>query len=90
MTSSTDADDRPVLLEVRDVVVHYGRIQALHGVSLVVHEGELVTLLGSNGAGKTTMMRAISGSAAADVGFGVVRRARHHPGQGAPPGDRRA
>jgi branched-chain amino acid transport system ATP-binding protein len=64
MTNSTDTPDtdpRPVLLEVRDVVVHYGRIQALHGVSLVVHEGELVTLLGSNGAGKTTMMRAISG-----------------------------
>ena len=60
MTQS-DTDPRPVLLEVRDVVVHYGRIQALHGVSLVVHEGELVTLLGSNGAGKTTMMRAISG-----------------------------
>jgi branched-chain amino acid transport system ATP-binding protein len=58
---STDPDPRPVLLEVRDVVVHYGRIQALHGVSLKVHEGELVTLLGSNGAGKTTMMRAISG-----------------------------
>jgi branched-chain amino acid transport system ATP-binding protein len=63
MTSSesTDLDPRPVLLEVRDAVVHYGRIQALHGVSLVVREGELVTLLGSNGAGKTTMMRAISG-----------------------------
>ena len=58
---ATDLDSRPVLLEVRDVVVHYGRIQALHGVSLVVREGELVTLLGSNGAGKTTMMRAISG-----------------------------
>jgi branched-chain amino acid transport system ATP-binding protein len=41
--------------------VHYGRIEALHGVSLVVRQGELVTLLGSNGAGKTTMMRAISG-----------------------------
>ena len=41
--------------------MHYGRIQALHGVSLVVREGELVTLLGSNGAGKTTIMRAISG-----------------------------
>jgi branched-chain amino acid transport system ATP-binding protein len=54
-------DERPVLLEVRDVVVHYGRIKALHGVSLVVREGELVTLLGSNGAGKTTMMRAVSG-----------------------------
>ncbi len=60
MTNS-DADDRPVLLEVRDIVVHYGRIEALHGVSLVVRQGELVTLLGSNGAGKTTMMRAISG-----------------------------
>jgi branched-chain amino acid transport system ATP-binding protein len=64
MTKSVDTPDfttRPVLLEVRDVVVHYGRIRALHGVSLKVHEGELVTLLGSNGAGKTTMMRAISG-----------------------------
>ncbi|WP_029107730.1 ABC transporter ATP-binding protein [Mycobacterium sp. URHD0025] len=60
MTSSVETS-RPVLLEVRDVVVHYGRIKALHGVSLVVREGELVTLLGSNGAGKTTMMRAISG-----------------------------
>ncbi|MCW2592777.1 MAG: amino acid transporter ATPase [Mycobacterium sp.] len=58
---ASDLDARPVLLEVRDVIVHYGRIEALHGISLVVHEGELVTLLGSNGAGKTTMMRAISG-----------------------------
>ncbi|HZA09847.1 ABC transporter ATP-binding protein [Mycobacterium sp.] len=57
----TSSSDRPVLLEVRDIVVHYGRIRALHGISLVVHEGELVTLLGSNGAGKTTTMRAISG-----------------------------
>ncbi|MGE5697963.1 MAG: ABC transporter ATP-binding protein [Candidatus Sericytochromatia bacterium] len=53
-------EPRP-LLELRDVVVHYGRIEALHGISLVVREGELVTLLGSNGAGKTTTMRAISG-----------------------------
>ena len=56
-----EPSDRPVLLEVRDAVVHYGRIEALHGISLAVHEGELVTLLGANGAGKTTMMRAISG-----------------------------
>ena len=55
------SDDRTALLELRNVVVHYGRIEALHGVSLVVREGELVTLLGSNGAGKTTTMRAISG-----------------------------
>ena len=60
MTQSNETS-RPVLLEVKDAVVHYGRIKALHGVSLVVHDGELVTMLGSNGAGKTTMMRAISG-----------------------------
>jgi branched-chain amino acid transport system ATP-binding protein len=59
MTNSSD--ERPVLLEVRDLVVHYGRIEALHGVSLTVRQGELVTLLGANGAGKTTLMRAISG-----------------------------
>jgi branched-chain amino acid transport system ATP-binding protein len=58
---NSETDLAPVLLEVRDAVVHYGRIEALHGVSLVVRQGELVTLLGSNGAGKTTMMRAISG-----------------------------
>jgi branched-chain amino acid transport system ATP-binding protein len=61
MTNSSDSADRPILLEVRDIVVHYGRIEALHGVSLMVRQGELVTLLGSNGAGKTTIMRAISG-----------------------------
>jgi branched-chain amino acid transport system ATP-binding protein len=54
-------NDSAVLLEVRDAVVHYGRIEALHGVSLTVREGELVTLLGPNGAGKTTLMRALSG-----------------------------
>jgi branched-chain amino acid transport system ATP-binding protein len=59
--NDTPAEDRPILLEARDVVVHYGRIKALHGVSLVVREGELVTMLGANGAGKTTMMRALSG-----------------------------
>jgi branched-chain amino acid transport system ATP-binding protein len=49
------------LLEVEDMVVNYGRIRALHGISLTVAEGELVTLLGANGAGKTTSMRAMSG-----------------------------
>ncbi len=49
------------LLVVEDMVVNYGRIEALHGVSLQVAQGELVTLLGANGAGKTTTMRALSG-----------------------------
>ncbi|MFH5211927.1 ABC transporter ATP-binding protein [Antrihabitans sp. NCIMB 15449] len=49
------------MLEVHDMVVNYGRIQALHGISLRVDHGELVTLLGANGAGKSTTMRALSG-----------------------------
>ncbi len=49
------------LLELRDLTVSYGRIEAVRGISLTVEEGELVTLIGANGAGKTTTMRAISG-----------------------------
>ncbi len=49
------------LLYVDQLSVHYGRIQALHGISLRVAAGELVTLLGANGAGKSTTMRALSG-----------------------------
>ena len=49
------------LLEVRDVHTYYGNIEALKGVSLTVEEGEVVTLIGSNGAGKSTTLRSISG-----------------------------
>jgi branched-chain amino acid transport system ATP-binding protein len=49
------------LLEVRDVHTYYGNIEALKGVSLEVDEGEVVTLIGSNGAGKSTTLRSISG-----------------------------
>lgn len=49
------------LLELKDVVVGYGRIEALHGLSFTVEEGEIVSLIGANGAGKTTTMKAISG-----------------------------
>jgi len=49
------------LLEIRDMTVGYGRIEALHNISLSVEDGELVTLIGANGAGKSTTMRAISG-----------------------------
>ena len=48
------------LLELRDLVVRYGSITALQGINLSVHRGELVALLGSNGAGKSTTLRAAS------------------------------
>jgi branched-chain amino acid transport system ATP-binding protein len=48
-------------LEVDDIKTYYGNIQALKGVSLEVQEGECVTLIGSNGAGKSTTLRSISG-----------------------------
>ena len=49
------------LLEVKDVHTFYGNIEALKGISIEVEEGECVTLIGSNGAGKSTTLRSISG-----------------------------
>ena len=50
-----------VILELRDVQTFYGAIQALKGISLEVHVGEIVTLIGANGAGKSTTLRSING-----------------------------
>ncbi len=49
------------MLEVADIHTFYGNIEALKGISLEVEEGEIVTLIGSNGAGKSTTLRSISG-----------------------------
>ena len=56
------------LLEVEDIHTFYGNIEALKGVSLSVEEGEIVTLIGSNGAGKSTTLRSISGLSPARSG----------------------
>lgn len=57
-----------VLLQVRDVRVAYGGIQAVKGVNLEVREGEWVTLIGSNGAGKSTTLKAITGALKTSAG----------------------
>src|SRR6266545_2027951 len=49
------------LLEVRDFHVAYGKVEAVHGVSLAVAEGSIVTVIGPNGAGKTTLLGAVMG-----------------------------
>ena len=59
------------MLELDDIQVSYGSIAALHGVSLRVEQGSIVTLIGANGAGKSTTLRAISGLAR--VGSGSIR-----------------
>ncbi len=58
----------PPLLQVKDLHIHYGALEALKGVTLSVEEGEIVTVLGANGAGKSTLLRAVSGLLAARDG----------------------
>src|ERR671913_352579 len=70
-------------LEVDDIKTYYGNIQALKGVSIEVNEGECVTLIGSNGAGKSTTLRSISGLTPARTGSIVldVEEITHLPAQ---------
>lgn len=56
----TEAEDTPIL-ELRNVFVGYGNVEALHGIDLKVFEGEIVSILGANGAGKSTTLMTISG-----------------------------
>jgi len=55
------SDNGTVLLEVEDVHTFYGTIEAVKGISIIVNEGEVVTLIGANGAGKSTTLRSIQG-----------------------------
>jgi branched-chain amino acid transport system ATP-binding protein len=50
-----------VLLEIENLRVHYGKAEALKGISLAIDDGEIITLIGSNGSGKSTTLRAVSG-----------------------------
>ncbi|MBK5307038.1 MAG: MFS transporter [Frankiaceae bacterium] len=71
----TDEDGRVLLLETKDLTVSYDGVQVLFGVDLRIHEGEIVALLGTNGAGKSTTLNAINGLVQPDGGnvwFGGV------------------
>ena len=87
------------LLHVDGVETCYGRSQVLFGISLAIAAGEMVTLMGRNGMGKTTTVRSIMGLTPASAGIDPLRRrgyprlavvshrqARHRPGAGRPPG----
>lgn len=65
-------------LELRDLRVSYGNIEALHGISLRVDEGEIVTILGANGAGKTTTLTCISGLARPSAGGVYFKKTALH------------
>ena len=58
----------PLVLDIKGLTSHYGRIQTLHGIDLQVGAGQLVALVGANGAGKTTLLRAVSGVQPASAG----------------------
>ena len=69
------------ILAIRDLEVGYGTISALHGISLEVEKGEIVTLIGANGAGKTTAIRMLLGLIRPNAGevrlFGQPLNANH-------------
>jgi branched-chain amino acid transport system ATP-binding protein len=75
--------DGQVILKLEDVHTFYGTIEALKGISLEVHEGEIVTLIGANGAGKSTTLRSINGlntpreGSIVFQGKNITRRAPH-------------
>lgn len=70
--------DRTPLVEMRDIRVSFGGVHAVDGVSIDLHEGEIVGLVGGNGAGKTTLMKVLSGAVTPDSGEVLVRGERAH------------
>jgi branched-chain amino acid transport system ATP-binding protein len=71
-----------MLLDIKDITVHYGAVQAVHGVSLRVDAGVITSLIGANGAGKSTILKTISGllhPSSGEIWFRGERIDRHTP-----------
>jgi branched-chain amino acid transport system ATP-binding protein len=71
-----------MLLEVKDITVHYGAVQAIRGVSLQVDKGAITSLVGANGAGKSTLLKTVSGllhPTSGEIWFKGQRIDRHSP-----------
>ena len=66
------------MLEISDLVCCYGKVEAIKGISLSIKQGQLVALIGANGAGKSTTLRAISGLLPSASGRMTVRRRGRH------------
>ncbi|HOB10958.1 MAG TPA: ATP-binding cassette domain-containing protein, partial [Acetomicrobium sp.] len=56
------------ILSIRELVVSYGAIKALHGISMDVYEGEIVCVIGANGAGKSTLLNSVMGAVPIEMG----------------------
>jgi ABC-type branched-subunit amino acid transport system ATPase component len=72
--------DQEIILSADQIVARYGSVEALHGVSLSVRRGQIVALLGANGAGKSTTLRTLSGPRNGIVGDRSLSSARTLPG----------
>ncbi len=62
-----------MLLEVRNLRIHYGKVEAVKGVSLGLERGQIITLIGANGAGKSSILNAISGLVKPSAGKSCMR-----------------
>ena len=61
MASAAEIQERPAVIEVSNLVTHYGEREILHGIDMTIHEGEIMVIMGGSGSGKTTLLRHLLG-----------------------------
>ncbi len=61
MASAGEIEERPAVIEVSNLVTHYGDREILHGIDMTIHEGEIMVIMGGSGSGKTTLLRHLLG-----------------------------